>query len=102
MLCAVVPAYPKIAHSTIRCLLNTDDGGSPVYVRGVYEDTSQVPDDIRSHPRFEAVQGDLSDAATLDLSGADAALFSIGTESPECCDMAQWTGDMLIWTAYSR
>jgi nucleoside-diphosphate-sugar epimerase len=65
----VVPASPKTGQATIRSLLA--DPSNPT-VRGYYRDLNKVPVEFKSHPRFEAVQGDVEDAATLDFSGSDA------------------------------
>ncbi|KAK4245883.1 hypothetical protein C7999DRAFT_33740 [Corynascus novoguineensis] len=69
----VVPASPKTGQAAIRALLA--DASNPI-VRGVYRDLSRVPAEFRSNPRFEAVQGTVEDAATLDFSGSDA-VFNI-------------------------
>jgi len=65
----VVPASPRTAQATIRHLLV--DASAPT-VRGVYRDLSRVPDEFKTSPRFEAVQGDIENAASLDFSGSDA------------------------------
>lgn len=65
----VVPASPRTAQATIRHLLA--DASAPT-VRGVYRDLSRVPEEFKTNPRFEAVQGDIEDAASLDFSGSDA------------------------------
>ncbi|KAK8039870.1 hypothetical protein PG993_008281 [Apiospora rasikravindrae] len=67
----VLPASPKTSQSTIRALLA--DPAEPT-VTGVYRDARRVPDEFRQHPRFEAVQGDIADAQSLDgvFAGADA------------------------------
>lgn len=66
----ILPAAPKTAQATIRALLASD---ASVSLRGVYRDVSRVPADLASHPRFEAVQGDLADPASyaVHLKGAD-------------------------------
>lgn len=67
----VVPASPKTGQATIRTLLADPSGPT---VRGVYRDLSRVPAEFASHPRFEAVRGDVEDAASLDFAGSDAVL----------------------------
>ncbi|KAK0747042.1 hypothetical protein B0T18DRAFT_438763 [Schizothecium vesticola] len=66
----ILPATPKTAQATIRALLASDPSAS---LRGVYRDLSRVPTDFASHPRFEAVQGDLADPASYaaHLKGTD-------------------------------
>ncbi|KAK3390693.1 hypothetical protein B0H63DRAFT_429337 [Podospora didyma] len=67
----IIPASPQTGKATIRALLN--DPAQPS-VRGIYRDLTRVPEDFRSNPRFEAVQGDAEDVVTLDVSGSDAVL----------------------------
>jgi uncharacterized protein YbjT (DUF2867 family) len=67
----VVPAGPKTARATIQNLL--DDPRGPT-VRAVYRDPSKAPESFVANPRFTAVKGDVSDAASLDFSGSDAVL----------------------------
>jgi uncharacterized protein YbjT (DUF2867 family) len=69
----VVPASPQTGRAAIRSLLG--DASKPT-VRGYYRDLARVPDEFKSNPRFEAVQGDVEDASTLDFSGSDA-VFNI-------------------------
>ena len=69
----VAPASPKTGQATIRALLA--DASNPV-VRGYYRDLKRVPAEFQANPRFEAVQGDVEDASTLDFSGSDA-VFNI-------------------------
>lgn len=69
----VVPASPKTGQATIRALLDSPSGPT---IRGYYRDLSRVPDEFKSNPRFEAVKGDVEDAASLDFSGSDA-VFNI-------------------------
>ncbi|KAL2267871.1 hypothetical protein VTJ83DRAFT_5148 [Remersonia thermophila] len=67
----VVPASPKTGQAAIRALLA--DPRAPT-VRGYYRDATKVPAEFRSNPRFEAVKGDVEDAASLDFAGSDAVL----------------------------
>lgn len=64
----IVPASPRTAQATIRALLA--DTLAPT-IRGVYRNLARVPDEFKSNPCFEAVQGDIEDAASLDFSGSD-------------------------------
>ncbi|KAE8408444.1 hypothetical protein BDV37DRAFT_172968 [Aspergillus pseudonomiae] len=74
MLIAVVPASPKTGQAAIRALLNSTETTRPITVKGVYRDLSRVPEEFLSNPHFQAVKGDVSDAASLDLTGVDAVL----------------------------
>ncbi|GAB1318507.1 NAD-dependent epimerase/dehydratase [Madurella fahalii] len=67
----VVPASPKTGQATIRALLA--DPSNPT-VKGVYRDLAKVPAEFKSNPRFEAVQGNVEDASSLDFAGSDAVL----------------------------
>ncbi|KAF7589919.1 hypothetical protein BBP40_003537 [Aspergillus hancockii] len=71
MLIAVAPGSPKTAQAIIRALLKTD---RTVHVKGVYRDLSRVPAEFLAYPNFQAVKGDVDDAATLDFAGVDAVL----------------------------
>lgn len=94
MLFTVIPAALEISHISIKHLLEAYSEGSPVHVRGVYDDTSQVPNDIRFHPRFEAVQGGLSDATTVDLGGAGSILVVFSPQSDKDGDLTSWMRDI--------
>ena len=65
----VVPASPRTGQAAIRALLA--DASNPT-VKGYYRDLAKVPAEFKSNPRFEAVQGDVDNGATLDFSGSDA------------------------------
>lgn len=67
----IAPASPRTGRATIEALLRHPD--EPKIV-GVYRDTNKVPAEIASHPRFEAVQGDVADVDSLDFSDADAVV----------------------------
>jgi uncharacterized protein YbjT (DUF2867 family) len=69
----VVPASPRTGQAAIRALLA--DASNPT-VKGYYRDLAKVPAEFTSNPRFEAVQGNVEDAATLDFAGSDA-VFNI-------------------------
>ncbi|KAE8153381.1 NAD(P)-binding protein [Aspergillus avenaceus] len=68
---AILPASPKTAQAAIRALFSTTVS---LYVKGIYRDPSRAPVEFLSDSRFEAVQGDLSDSKSLDLSDLDAVL----------------------------
>lgn len=68
---AVVPASNRTGAATIRSLLADPSNPS---VKGVYRNLAKVPAEFSSNSRFEAVQGTVDDAATLDFSGSDAVL----------------------------
>ncbi|KAH6631350.1 hypothetical protein F5144DRAFT_215435 [Chaetomium tenue] len=65
----VVPASPRTGQAAIRTLLA--DASNPT-IKGYYRDLAKVPAEFKANPRFEAVQGDVDDGATLDFSGSDA------------------------------
>ncbi|KAL2167420.1 hypothetical protein VTG60DRAFT_1326 [Thermothelomyces hinnuleus] len=67
----VAPASPKTGQAAIRALLR--DPSNPT-VRGYYRDINRVPAEFKVNPRFEAVQGDVENAGTLEFSGTDAVL----------------------------
>jgi uncharacterized protein YbjT (DUF2867 family) len=69
----VIPASPRTGQAAIRALLA--DASNPT-VKGYYRDLAKVPAEFTSNPRFEAVQGNVEDAATLDFAGSDA-VFNI-------------------------
>lgn len=68
----VAPAGTRTAAAAIRALL--DNPAKPT-VRAVYRDLSKAPPEFTaSGTNFQAVQGDVADAASLDFSGAHAVL----------------------------
>ncbi len=67
----VVPASTKTSQAAIRTLLA--DASGPT-VRGVYRNLARVPEEFKVNPRFEAMQGDIEDADSLDFSGSDAVM----------------------------
>lgn len=69
---AVVPAGTRTSAATIRALLNKGSGAHQIY--GLYRDLSKVPEEFTSNDNFHAVRGDIEDAASLDLAGADAVM----------------------------
>ncbi|KAK3901006.1 hypothetical protein C8A05DRAFT_45271 [Staphylotrichum tortipilum] len=71
----IVPASPKTGLATIRALLS-DPSQPALQVKGYYRDLNRVPAELTTNPRFQAVQGDVEDAATLDFSGS-VAVFNI-------------------------
>lgn len=86
MFVAVIPACSGTARAIIECLLN-EDQHSHVRVRGLYRDMSCVPHEFRSHPNFESIQGDASDAtAILNVSsGVDTILTIVTTQGNGNC-----------------
>jgi uncharacterized protein YbjT (DUF2867 family) len=68
---AVVPASPRTGKATIEALLQ--DPSSPKVV-GMYRDTTKVPAEFKSNTRFEAVQGDVGNAKSLNLEGVDVVV----------------------------
>ena len=70
---SIVPASSKTGENAIRYLLETD---AEVHIRAIYRNTSKAPADFTKHANFEAVKGDVSDAASLDFAGSDAVLFN--------------------------
>ncbi|PWY96140.1 NAD(P)-binding protein [Aspergillus sclerotioniger CBS 115572] len=89
MLVAVLPASPKTAQETIRVLLEADQLTSPVGVHAIYRDLSKAPREFCAHAGFHAVAGDLNDATSLDLGGADT-VFAITPPRYDGSDMMQW------------
>lgn len=67
----VAPASPRTGRATIEALLQ--DALSPT-VTGVYRDKSKVPAEFTSNPCFEAVQGNVGDADSLDFGEADVVV----------------------------
>lgn len=63
----VVPASMNTGRATISALLAEPSAPS---VTGIYRDLNKVPAEFKKNPNFNAVQGDVSDPSTLDLSGA--------------------------------
>ena len=67
----VVPASAKTTRSAIQTLL--DDPLAPTVI-GVYRDLSKVPLELKDHPNFQPVPGDVSDGSTLDFAGSDVVI----------------------------
>lgn len=71
----VAPASTKTATAAIRSLLDeTSISKEPIEIKAVYRDIKKAPADFTSKPNFEALKGDISDASSLDFTGADAVL----------------------------
>jgi uncharacterized protein YbjT (DUF2867 family) len=68
----IAPAGTKTATATIKSLLA--DTKSADIVKAVYRNLSRVPKEVTADSRFKAVQGDISDATTLDFAGSDVVL----------------------------
>lgn len=69
----IVPASSKAGENAIRYLLETD---AKVHIRAIYRDTAKAKADFTKHANFEALKGDVSDGASLNLAGTDAVLFN--------------------------
>ncbi len=67
----VAPASSKICRAAVEALLA--DSSQPKVI-GIYRNLNKVPAEFKSHPNFTAVHGDLTEPATLDLTGSDALL----------------------------
>lgn len=72
----IVPAGPKTSAATIRALLKKPSSSGGIEVYGVYRSLSKVPAEFKSHENFHAISGDVEDASSLDLSGADVVMTS--------------------------
>ena len=72
----IVPAGPKTAKATIRALVRKSAAElkEPLEITAVYRNVSNAPFEFTSLPNFQAVQGDISDAASLDFTGADVVV----------------------------
>ena len=68
----VAPASTRTAAAAIQALLAR--GSSSISIKGLYRDLSKVPAEFQKHKNFEAAQGDVSDPATLNFTGATAVL----------------------------
>ncbi|KAK4454489.1 hypothetical protein QBC34DRAFT_393528 [Podospora aff. communis PSN243] len=86
----VAAASPRTAQATIRQLLA--DPSAPT-VKGIYRNLSRVPEEFKANPRFEAVQGNIEDAATLDFTGSDA-VFAVEPPVVDDRDSVKHTRDI--------
>ncbi|KAJ5815345.1 hypothetical protein N7474_007122 [Penicillium riverlandense] len=68
----VVPASTRIGRETIRVLLGSE---SKPCVRGIYRDTSKVPDNFNANPNFQTATGDIGVGDALDFSRSDAVFY---------------------------
>ncbi|KAH8763290.1 hypothetical protein F5883DRAFT_677197 [Diaporthe sp. PMI_573] len=66
-----MPVARSTALHAIQRLLQEPSSQS---VTGVYRSLAKVPAEFKTHPNFQAVQGDLTDGATLDFRGSDAII----------------------------
>ncbi|KAK8134795.1 hypothetical protein PG984_006807 [Apiospora sp. TS-2023a] len=80
----VIPASPKTGQATIRTLLA--DASAPT-VTGVYRDVHRAPAEFIHHPRFTAVQGDVTDATSL-LGCYFEGAYAVATITPPLHDEA--------------
>lgn len=69
---AVVPASTKSGVATVKSLLS-----KPVPIRGFYRDLSKVPAPFPAKANFTAVEGDISNEGSIDLTGSDTVLAII-------------------------
>ncbi|EQB50114.1 hypothetical protein CGLO_10492 [Colletotrichum gloeosporioides Cg-14] len=69
----VVPASSQVCQVALRALLAQHSSHKVV---GIYRDLGKVPSDLKSHPNFRAIRGNLAEAETIDLTGSDAVLFT--------------------------
>lgn len=71
----VAPASTRTCTAAIRSLLEqSSNSGSSIEVRAWYRDLAKAPSEFLSHPKFEAVQGDVSDASSFAFEGCDVIL----------------------------
>lgn len=71
----VVPAGTKTGAAAIRSLLSqARTNGLRHEVVGIYRNLKKVPLDFGHNEMFTATQGDIADASSLDLSGADGVI----------------------------
>jgi uncharacterized protein YbjT (DUF2867 family) len=71
----VVPASTKTGAAAIRALLSqASTNGSRHEVVGMYRNLEKVPVEFGHNEMFTATQGDIADASSLDLSGADGVI----------------------------
>ncbi|KAH7324828.1 hypothetical protein B0I35DRAFT_347987 [Stachybotrys elegans] len=68
----IAPASTKAAAATIRSLLSL--AKEDIQIKGYYRNLSRVPAEFQSSPRFQAVEGTIEDASSLDFAGCDAVL----------------------------
>lgn len=68
----IAPASTKTGAAAVRALLSAQN--SSLRVKALYRDLHKVPDEFRHREDFTAVQADVSDASSLEFSGADAVL----------------------------
>ncbi|RGP81293.1 hypothetical protein FLONG3_437 [Fusarium longipes] len=69
----IVPASSQVCQTAIRVLLSQDTSHTIV---GIYRDPNKVPADLKSHPNFRFIIGNLAERETLDFSGSDAVLVT--------------------------
>ena len=68
----VIPASTQAGKETIRALL--EDKRQPS-VQAVYRNSSKAPSEFISHPKFTALQGDVSGDSKFDFSESDAVFY---------------------------
>lgn len=71
----VVPASGKTATAAIRSLLDqTSSQDPPIEIKAVYRNTAKAPPEFASKSNIEVLKGDITDASSLDFTGANAVI----------------------------
>src|SRR5690606_15222011 len=72
----VVPASGKTATAAIRSLLDqtSSQDHPPIEIKAVYRNTAKAPPEFVSKSNIEVLKGDITDASSLDFTGADAVI----------------------------
>jgi uncharacterized protein YbjT (DUF2867 family) len=68
----ICPAGTKTGASALQCLVSLCDDS--IYINALYRNLDNVPEAVREYPNVTVTQADVSDASTLDFSGAHAVL----------------------------
>ncbi|KAK5996840.1 hypothetical protein PT974_02185 [Cladobotryum mycophilum] len=68
----IAPASPKTGAATIRALLA--NAPPSLEIHALYRNAANAPAEFMSRANFRALQGDVTDPSTLDLTGSDAVL----------------------------
>ena len=69
---SIAPASAKTGAAVVQSLLSSSD--QSIQVKALYRDLKKAPLEFTSCENVTCVQGDVSDAASLDFSGSDAVL----------------------------
>jgi uncharacterized protein YbjT (DUF2867 family) len=72
----VVPASGKTAIAAIRSLLDQTSSQDypPIEIKAVYRNTAKALPEFISKSNIEVLKGDITDASSLDFTGADAVI----------------------------